>query len=79
MKMTPKVGNNFIQCDHMISLLIYHVVIIVIRLLLLANIHNYNHYESILTRPLTTLQYDALPYKYYYHTQLNDAVLSEIQ
>ena len=47
MKVTPKVGNNFIQCDHMISLLIYHVVIyiIVIRLLLLANIHN--HYESI--------------------------------
>ena len=45
MKVTSKVGNNFIQCDHMISLLIYHVVIIVIRLLLLANIHN--HYESI--------------------------------
>ena len=34
MKVTPKVGNNFIQFDHMISLLIYHVVIIVIRLLL---------------------------------------------
>ena len=45
MKVNPKVGNNLIQCDHMISLLIYHVVIIVIRLLLLANI--YNHYESI--------------------------------
>ena len=25
MKVTPKVGNNFIQCDHMISSLIYHV------------------------------------------------------
>ena len=24
MKVTPKIGNNFIQCDHMISLLIYH-------------------------------------------------------
>ena len=23
MKVTPKAGNNFIQCDHMISLLMY--------------------------------------------------------
>ena len=43
MKVTPKVGNNFIQCDHMISFLMYHVNYV--RLLLLANIHN--HYESI--------------------------------
>ena len=34
MKVTPKVGNNFIHCDHMISLLMNYLVIIEIRLLL---------------------------------------------
>ena len=41
MKVTPKIGNNCIQCDHIISLLIRVSIII-----LLASINNYFDKET---------------------------------